>query len=72
MSAAHTARMPLLSKVLYRKWVEDMRAVRLAINMPAHHCIFTGLDFNVRTRTESFWGYVNRLQQLRADALHVR
>lgn len=47
--------MAYLTKVLYRKYLEDDRQARGEINVQqAWHCIFTGLDFNVKTRTASY------------------
>ncbi|MFM9934162.1 hypothetical protein [Achromobacter xylosoxidans] len=59
--------MAYLTKVLYRKYLEDARQARREINMPAWHCIFTGLDFNAKTRTASYWERMNRIQQLRTE-----
>lgn len=57
--------MRYLTKVLYRKYLEDARQVRREISIPAWHDIFTGLDFNAKTRTVAYWGYMNRIEQLR-------
>ncbi len=57
--------MRYLTKVLYRKYLEDARQVRREINLPDGHCIFTGLDFNAQTRTASYWQLMNRIQELR-------
>lgn len=53
--------MAYLTKVLCRKYLEDARQARREINMPAWHCIFTGLDFNAKTRNASYWERMNRI-----------
>lgn len=58
--------MSYLKKVLYRKYLEDARQARMEINAPAHHCIFTGLDFNPKTRNASYWARMNAIQALRS------
>lgn len=60
--------MSYLTKVLYRKYLEDARQCRREISMPPWHCIDTGQDFNAKTRTASYWGYMSRIQQLRVGA----
>lgn len=59
--------MRYLDKVLYRKWLQDARAIRAEINEPAHRCFITGLCFNAKTRTASYWSVINRMQQLRVE-----
>ena len=59
--------MQYLDRVLYRKWLQDARATRCDLGAPAHRCFVTGLRFDDKTRTESFWAILNRIQQLRAE-----
>lgn len=61
-------KMTYLNKVLYRMYVERARIYRKEISTPSHHCIFTGLDFNPRTRTASYWQLLNRIAALRICA----
>lgn len=60
--------MKRLTKVIYRKYLEDARQARMEMGMPPHHCIHTGLDFDARTRSEGFWTRMNAIQRLRTDS----
>lgn len=59
--------MTYLNKVLYRKYLQDARQERLVLKARPWHCIFTGLDFNERTRNASYWQRMNIIQRLRME-----
>ena len=60
-----------LDKVLYRKWLEYARQIRVS-KAPPSHCVITGLDFNARTRAVLYWGCMNSIQKLRGSNAAAR